>query len=594
MPIVVASLFVWKPQSALQGQASTTGSRDLPSIGAGLANLTVDDPREDGWDTEVFSRAAEKQLEELAGILRHPEKLESSQVGSLVTDQFLCDSLVPQEVRPVFRDPAIQVFRAKEPERGAEHYRGRGGMIGALQKLLQPYRKASDIHTAFKLFQVEMGEGFVTTRQYFSLSGRTAAGSREQNATWKMRWIQPSDGGAPLVAHIEVEDYEHVIARSLSQTLFADCTEAVLGHNACFSPQLMHGLNHWMPRIQMLLGLEAAGHQGVAVGDVNGDSLEDVYLCQTGGLPNRLFIQNADGTATDVSKVAGVDFVDRTRSALMIDMDNDGDQDLVLTPRSGVLFMANDGLGHFRAQTLVPMVSDITSVAAADYDQDGDLDLYLCAYFPSREDISVLGTPLPYHDANNGGRNVLLRNENNWQFTDMTNLVGLDHNNTRWSYATSWEDYDNDGDQDLYVANDFGRNNLYRNDDGHFLDVAGQAGVEDISSGMGVTWGDYDRDGQMDLYVSNMFSAAGSRITYQRQFKRDASRQTKAQFQRHARGNSLFENSGKGTFRDVSVDAGVTMGRMAWGSLFFDLNNDGWDDLVVLNGLVTNEKAEDL
>ncbi len=407
--------------------------------------------------------------------------------------------------------------------------------------------------------------------------------------------MQPSEGGAPRITAIEVQNYEQATVRSERQTLFADCTEAVLGKNACFRSQLMRGVNHWMPRIQELLGLEVPGHQGVAIGDVNGDGLEDIYLCQTGGIPNRLFLQNQDGTARDVSKASDVDFLDLTRSALLINTDNDGDQDLVLAPKSRLLFLANDGLGHFAIRTdlLVPG-SMVTSLAAADYDHDGDLDLYVCAYSGTAEGVNALGTPVPYHDANNGGANMLLRNQGNWQFADVTDQAGLDHNNTRWSFAAAWEDFDGDGDQDLYVANDFGRNNLYRNDEGHFLDVAAQAGVEDIAAGMGVSWGDYDGDGWMDLYVSNMFSTAGNRVTYQRQFQEGSPGETRAQFQRHARGNSLFQNTGKGTFRDVSEEAGVTMGRWAWGSLFLDLNNDGWEDLLVANGFITNQKIEDL
>ncbi len=186
-----------------------------------------------------------------------------------------------------------------------------------------------------------------------------------------------------------------------------------------------------------------------------------------------------------------------------------------------------------------------------------------------------------------------MRNDGNWLYTDVTAAIGLDENNTRFSFAASWEDYDNDGDPDLYVANDYGRNNLYKNNDGKFDDVAPELGVEDMSSGMSASWGDYNRDGWMDLYVSNMFSAAGNRITYQRQFKSDADANVREQYQRLARGNTLFLNT-HGGFSDVSEDAGVTMGRWAWGSRFADINGDGWQDLLVANGFITTEDSGDL
>ena len=98
----------------------------------------------------------------------------------------------------------------------------------------------------------------------------------------------------------------------------------------------------------------------------------------------------------------------------------------------------------------------------------------------------------------------------------------------------------------------------------------------------------------MDLYVSNMFSSAGNRVAYQRKFKSEADEAARAKYQYLARGNSLFENAGDGTFRDVSLAAGATMGRWAWSSLFADLNNDGWEDLLVANGFVTGRTKDDL
>jgi hypothetical protein len=111
---------------------------------------------------------------------------------------------------------------------------------------------------------------------------------------------------------------------------------------------------------------------------------------------------------------------------------------------------------------------------------------------------------------------------------------------------------------------------------------------------MSCCWGDFNRDGWLDLYVSNMFSSAGNRITEQQQFQQVADQQTRAAFRRHARGNTLYLNQQDGTFADVSVEAGVVLGRWAWGSLFADLNNDGWDDLLVANGFITQADTVDL
>ena len=116
--------------------------------------------------------------------------------------------------------------------------------------------------------------------------------------------------------------------------------------------------------------------------------------------------------------------------------------------------MENDGNGNFtkRVSQLLPSAVPY-SISAADYDNDGDLDFYVCCYnrrIGSKEH-HLFARPIPYHDANNGGRNVLFRNDDKWVFKNVTVLDGLDQNNRKFSYAASWEDYDNDGDMDLYV-----------------------------------------------------------------------------------------------------------------------------------------------
>jgi hypothetical protein len=256
---------------------------------------------------------------------------------------------------------------------------------------------------------------------------------------------------------------------------------------------------------------------------------------------------------------------------------------------------------------LPPADVDLHSLSAADYDSDGDLDLYVCIDFANRQALrgeSSVG--FVYHNANDGGANALFRNDivrgvdDKWQFADVTQEAGLDVNNRRHSLAAAWEDYDNDGDLDLYVANDYGQNCLYRNDGGRFVDVAPAANVVDFGSGMSVSWSDYNRDGWMDLYVGNMFSSAGSRITRQAGFKAGTDESVRAVYSRFAKGNSLFQNRGRSResaeigFREVGAEVAVEMARWAWSSVFADLNNDGWDDLFVANGYITTEDTGDL
>jgi hypothetical protein len=397
---------------------------------------------------------------------------------------------------------------------------------------------------------------------------------------------------------VTLEQYEEAVVTAPHGRLFVDCTQAALERNAHYRQQVLPGLNHWLSRTPREF-FGQFGHHGLAVGDVNGDGLDDLYVCDAGGLPNRLYIQQPDGTAVEMAAEAGVDLLDDSTGALLVDLDNDGDQDLVVGIDPTLHIAENDGRGRFHLGQAIEVNTDTFSISAADYDQDSDLDLYVCGYNVRKKDPTDRGLPLPvpFYDANNGGRNVLLRNEGHLKFSDATSATGLDQNNTRFSMAAAWEDVDNDGDVDLYVANDFGRNNLYRNDDGQFVDIAAAAGAEDSASGMSVSWSDYNRDGFMDVYVGNMFSAAGNRVAYQSQFSRGLGDQAVSHLRHMAQGNTLLENiSRAGTieFRDVSQSRAVEMGRWAWASRFVDLTNDAWPDLVVANGYVTNANSDDL
>jgi len=428
------------------------------------------------------------------------------------------------------------------------------------------------------------------------ISGETKAGERlALFSDWRTEWIQ--SGGEWKPETLMPGRWREVSGKGKD---FTDVTEAVLGKNAAWKLHLSQSTDYWRARLDEATGIDVYGHNGVAVADYDNDGLEDFYVCQPSGLPNRLFHNNGDGTFTEQAAAAGIDLLDDTRMALFADIDNDGDQDLIAITASQPLLFRNDGQGRFTYDAASGLAipdsrtASLTSAAVADFDGDGFLDLYVCSYdfwSPGR----TYNSPTPYYDATNGPPNFLYKNQRGRRFLDVTREANLENNN-RYSFAAAWGDCDNDGDPDLYVANDFGRNNLYRNNgDGTFTDVARQAGVEDLAAGMSAAWGDYDNDGNLDLYAGNMWSSAGLRVTHNPQFAGVArSEEVRQAFQRQARGNSLFHNNGNGTFSDVTLQAGVEMGRWAWSSQFADLNNDGYEDLFIQNGYITGADLHDL
>ena len=151
-----------------------------------------------------------------------------------------------------------------------------------------------------------------------------------------------------------------------------------------------------------------------------------------------------------------------------------------------------------------------------------------------------------------------------------------------------WNDYNNDGWADLYVVNDFGRKNLYRNDcDGTFTDVAAELGVEDVGAGHECFLAPTTIATALPTSTLNIWTATGLRIDTSKNFKQASSPQIRAQYQKHAMGSSLFRN-GKEKFEDKTQAAGVGMGRWAWSSDAFDFDHDGYPDLYVTNGMVSD------
>ncbi len=325
---------------------------------------------------------------------------------------------------------------------------------------------------------------------------------------------------------------------------------------------------------------------GALVLDFNNDGFQDIYVTNSEG-PNALYRNEGDGTFTDVAVAVGVDDPQGVgNGGCAADYDNDGDQDLFVTSFGSSKLFRNNGNGQFTDVTGVAAVDNqdvthrSTGCAWGDYDRDGSLDLivvrHLATWAPE-----FLNDRVPY--AENVRSLALYHNNGDGSFTDVTPLLGdtlalrdgdgkVINNISGAGYQPGWVDFDNDGDLDLYVVNDYGRvvhpNVLWRNDgaaeDGswEFLDVSESSGADVIIDGMGLAIGDYDLDGFLDFYMSN------------------------------TNRNALLRNNGDGlTFTNTTVEAGAEIGiknkqSVDWATMFFDYDNDGLEDLYIVSGFL--------
>ena len=328
-------------------------------------------------------------------------------------------------------------------------------------------------------------------------------------------------------------------------------------------------------------------YHGAAAGDLNRDGLQDLVV--TGINRNYLYL-NRGGRFQDEADRAGISVTPPGTAPLLLDYDNDGDLDV---------FMASVGEQMLFENRLVPsgklLFFDISqevgvavnaigfSATAGDVNGDGWTDVYVASY-------NRYGRVMPdsWGRASNGTPNLLFLNQGNGSFREAGADWGV--RDERWSYAAQFADIDGDGRLDLYVANDFGENGYYVNLGDRFEDRAGSMGLLDPGNGMGVSFGDFNNDGRIDLYVTNMSSTAGNRIL-DRLFPQG--RGDRSGLKKLAAGNTLFEGVDGGAFRDVSGKFGPFVAGWAWGGVFVDFDNDGWEDLYSPNGFISGKSMKD-
>lgn len=419
------------------------------------------------------------------------------------------------------------------------------------------------------------GAGATTVLVLFEwITGAANARRELLRAEARLTLVETSQG--LRIQRIEITQWEHVTAPG---PLYTDATDA-----ADLAEANVGGARTLFAQS----GTPNLDTGGLAVGDVDGDGWLDIFVVRD-GLKNQLYLRR-DKRFVEAGVARGVADMGHGRGALFFDPDGDADLDLFVTARGGTpnRLYQNDGHGFFTDVTQAAGLASTGSsfcAAAADVDGDDDLDLYVCRYGDTDRK-----SPASFIAAQNGEANLLYLNQGDGTFVEAAKQAGVD--DVGWSYAAAFADFDDDGDMDFYLANDFGSNRLFQNDGrGRFTDVAPALGAADPGNGMSVNWADLDNDGDSDLLVSNMFSAAGMRQTARHDYAQDAA--TVQRFRKFTRGNTVLVNDA-GRFVDRSVALGLTRAGWAWGAAVTDIDRDGWLDVYVANGYLSGEWAVDI
>ncbi len=340
-------------------------------------------------------------------------------------------------------------------------------------------------------------------------------------------------------------------------------------------PTFDHQLDPIMPEV-------ASMGAAVAVADFDHDGWEDFYVTNSAiGSRNRLYRNQGDGTFKDVAPELGVADVNQpgtgvSMGAVWGDYDNDGYEDLFVYKYGRPVLFHNDhgkGFTDVSRQAGLPSWVNANSAIWFDYDNDGRLDLFLGGYYDEHVDLWHLATtkimPESFEYAENGGRKYLFHNKGDGTFEEVSAAAGIV--SRRWTLAAAAADLFGTGYPDLFLANDYGVSELYRNDGGRFVDVGRASGVARTpKSGMNAAFGDIFDDGRLSIYKTNI-SEPGVLV----------------------QANDLWVPDQGGAagevrpFEDMASSLGVDLGGWSWGAQFGDLNNDGTQDLYLVNGYIS-------
>lgn len=345
--------------------------------------------------------------------------------------------------------------------------------------------------------------------------------------------------------------------------------------------EFVHAKASYDPKIKGVEPHVAGVGASVAACDANGDGLDDLYFTSSAiGAKNALYVQAPDGSFRDEAEDRGLASLSDARGPCMgsywADADGDGDQDVLVLRYGAPSLHRNDGGRFVDLGAAAGLPARVNGNAACWFDADGDglLDLYLAGYFRAEHDLMRLDTTRIMQDSfefsSNGGRNHLLKNLGGMRFEDVTTQAGVD--STRWTLAVASADMDGDGRADLYLANDYGPEELFLNRGGLRFERKKGVGLEESSkSGMCVALGDFLNDGAQGVYVTNI-----SKQGYLFQ------------------GNNLRANRLASGGRLQNIAEGIVCDcGWAWGAQFADFDNDFDLDLVVMNGFISASRERD-